>query len=133
MDYYADSINYKQTYDNDFLIKENRKLKDNLLNLEIALEMMTHFFNRIQNLVSKQPGGFVLLDNLDSIALRNKLNSLEEEVEKTLKASRPWKERSYNNDLNDSIGRSIQDSKKDTVSKLQDLAEENELLRYINK
>lgn len=80
-------LNYymKDRIGDDHLFNENRRLKQANLDMEIKIEMLTHFLNKVQNIIiskSSKVTPFVLLENLNSTTLRERLSQMEEQVEK---------------------------------------------------
>jgi hypothetical protein len=69
----------------EMLIRENRRLKQELTNREDKLESLTLFFNKMQNVLPNKilnDGGFVLLERLEPEKLKKKLDSMVQEVER---------------------------------------------------
>ena len=119
--YRTDTVSRLKELEEDFLTRENRKLKDNNIRNEMKIDLLTRFFNKMQNIVlakDGQPLPFVLLENMDMASLKGKLIEMEDETEKLVEANRVKTKGLV-------LGNS------EIINhKFKDLKEENEYLRY---
>lgn len=119
--YYKDfkysSVN--RTPDEEFLFRENRRLKDQNIKNELKLDLMSRFFNRVQNYVQGRitPRPYVLIESMDVNTLREKLNHLELDIERMSNISRE-----HTKGL-------VLGNSEIINSKMKDINEENEYLR----
>ena len=116
-DYRISTVN--RTPDEDFLARENKRLKDQNIKNELKLDLFTRFFNKVQNFVggkiSSRP--FALIDSLDVSSLREKLKTLEQDIERMSSIAR------------ENTKGLVMGNSEIINSKFKDLSEENEILR----
>jgi hypothetical protein len=116
-DYKYSSVN--RTADEEFLFRENRRLKDQNIKNELKLDLMSRFFNRVQNYVQGRITArpYVLIENMDVDTLREKLNHLELDIERMSSIARE-----HTKGL-------VLGNSEIINSKMKDVNEENELLK----
>lgn len=62
------------------LTKDNKKLKEQVYSKDEKLDLLFSFLINMQHVVLNRTSNMTVLQNLDSVSLRSKINEIQEEV-----------------------------------------------------
>ncbi len=64
----------------EFLTKENRKLKEEIYSKDEKLDLLLNFLINLQNSILNRSSNITVLQNIDCASLRSRINEIQEEV-----------------------------------------------------
>jgi hypothetical protein len=67
-------------YSEEILTKENKKLREEAHNREEKLDILYNFFINMQHSIMNKTSNISVLQNLDILTLRSKINEIQEET-----------------------------------------------------
>ncbi len=122
LDYHLNSNNYTNLSE-DFLTKENRKLKEEVYAKDEKLDLLLNFLINMQHSILNRTSNLTVLQNLDCITLRSRINEIQDEVHNLVYKS------NKNNINANAPGSPLLSSTRN----FRDISEENEKMRYLLK
>jgi hypothetical protein len=120
LDYHLNTNSYSN-FSEDFLTKENRKLKEEVYAKDEKLDLLLNFLINMQHSILNRTSNMTVLQNLDCITLRSRVNEIQDEVHNLV----------YKNDRN-YFENSAQAPRSPLLSSsrnFRDISEENEKMR----
>jgi len=120
LDYHLNTNSYSN-FSEDFLTKENRKLKEEVYAKDEKLDLLLNFLINMQHSILNRTSNMTVLQNLDCITLRSRVNEIQDEVHNLV----------YKNDRNYSEN-SAQAPRSPLLSSsrnFRNISEENEKMR----
>lgn len=116
--------NNYQNFSDEFFVKENRKLKEELYNKDEKLDLFLNFLVNIQNRILNKSSNISQLQSLDCLGLRSKINEIQDEINNVYDKC----DKKPTTEFNEPYSRPLSLGRK-----FRDLSEENERMRSIYK
>ena len=127
-DYQMNNNNVASNYSEEYMTKENKKLREDIYAKDEKMEILFNFLTNMQHSILNRTSSITVLQNLDILTLRTRINEIQDEASELFYKNQRQKIDS---------GANLNGTMKTPPSNLQfgmrnfrELSEDNEKIRY---